>query len=208
MKKLMIVLMAALMLAPAVCPAQDAEAAPKPRKLQLKAQGYTDVEKAKVEAMKNEVPILTIVILDGEEKSALLKKYLLSNKLFKAFAAQNCTLLVLKGKKAAKGGGVDMAAFRKVREFVEANVIDEGGKDEKPDNLRFYPSAFMMSSDASKKLAHLPKYNPELGFGAWAMDTVAKLDQAGVKPTIPPALKKAMEDPQPDIKAPKAKAKK
>ncbi|MCQ2390773.1 MAG: hypothetical protein MJ240_05075 [Kiritimatiellae bacterium] len=206
MKKLIIAALAALMLAPMMGMAQDADAA-KPKKVQLKAQGYTDVEKAKVEAMKNEVPILTLVILDGDEKSALLKKYLLSNKLFKAFAAQNCTLLVLKGKKAAKGGGVDMAAFKKVREFIEANVMDEAAKDEKPDNLRFYPSAFMMSSDASKKLVHLPKYNPELGFGAWAMDVTAKLDQAGVKPVVSPALKKAMEDPQPDIKAKPAKKK-
>ena len=207
MKKLMIAALAALMLAPMMGMAQDADAAKPKKKVQLKAQGYVDVEKAKAEAIKNEVPILAIVILDGHEESALLKKYMLSSKLFKAFAAENFTLLTLKGKKAAKGGGVDMAAFRKVRDFVEANVIDEGGKDETPDNLRFYPSAFIMSSDASKKLVHLPKYNPELGFGAWAMDTVAKLEQAGVKPTVPPALKKAMEDPQPDIKVRASKKK-
>ena len=185
------------MLAPVTGFADEAPAKPK-RKLQLKPQGYVDLTKAKAEAMKYEVPILTLVLLDGDEKSALVKKYLLGSKLFKSFAAANFTVLTLKGKK--KGNEVDVAAFRKMREFIEANVMGDAGKEEKPTDPRFYPSVFLMSSDAEKKLAHLPKYNPELGFGAWAMDAVAKLEQGGVKATVPPAVQKAIDDPQPDIK--------
>ena len=215
MKQLLVVLMAALALAPAAYAADEAAesaaAAAKPKKkLQLKPVGYMQLEKAKAEALKYEVPILVLVTVDGDEKSALLKKYLFNNKLFKEFCAQNCTKLFLKGKKSAVKGqkGIDLASFKKEREFIEANIMGEAAKDAKPEDAEFYPGAFIVSSDGSKKLTHLPKYNPELGFGAWAMDVVAKLEQAGITATVTPALKKAIEDPQPDIKQPAAKGKK
>lgn len=212
MKKLMFALAAALVLAPVVGLAAD-EAAPaaaqaKPKKkLALKWPPWPQLAKAKAEAAKNEVPILVLVIIDGDEKSGLVKKYLVGNKMFKKFATENFTTLLLKGKKAAKGNDIDLASF-KDREFVEKFIMDNEAKDATPAKAEYYPAAFFVTADGEKKLAHLAKYNPELGFGAWAMDMTAKLEQAGITANIAPELKKAIEDPQPDIKQKPAKGKK
>jgi len=212
MKKLMLMLAAALVLAPVSSFAADeaapaADAAKPKKKLQLKWPPWPQLAKAKVEAAKNEVPILVLVIVDGDEKSQLVKKYLLGSKLFKDFATKNFTTLLIKGKKAAKGNDVDLASF-KDREFIEKFVMDNEAKDATPAKAEYYPAAFFVSADGEKKLAHLVKYNPELGFGAWAMDLTAKLEKVGVTAVVSPELKKAIEDPQPDIKQKPAKGKK
>ena len=213
MKKLILTLsVAALAVAPltpafAEEAAAAAEAKPK-KKLQMKTY-MNQFEKAKADAVKNEAPILVFVILDGDEKSALLRRYLFNNKVFKQFTQENCSTLILKGRKAAKGNVVDKKSFAKNWDFIEKNIMAEGktGVSDTADGLHFYPGAFIVSPDGGKKLADLPKYNPELGFGAWAMDVVAKMEQAGVTACVSPELKKMIENPQPDIKMPKGKKK-
>ena len=209
MKKLMLTLAAALALAPLapVC-ADDAPAAKPRKKLQMKTY-MNQLEKAKADAAKNETPILVFVILDADEKSTLLKRYLLNNKLYKQFAQENFATLILKGQKAASGGVVNKKSFGKNWEFVEKNIMAEGktGVTDTADKLLFYPGAFFVSADGEKKLADLPRYNPELGFGAWAMEAVAKMEQAGVTAVVSPQLKKAMEEQQPDVKMSKGKKK-
>ena len=208
MKKLILMLAAALMLAP-VSPAFADEAPAKPKKkLQMKTY-MNQLDKAKADAAKNETPILVFVFLDGDDKSTLLKRFLLNNKVFKQLAQENFATLILKGKKAAKGGLVDKKSFKNW-DFVEKNIMSDGTKsvDDTADKLSFYPGAFIVSPDGEKKLADVPKYNPELGFGAWAMDVAAKLEKAGVEINKFPALEKAMANPQPDIKMPAGKGKK
>ena len=208
MKKLILMLSVALMLAPAMSTyADEAPAKPK-KKLQMKTY-MNQLDKAKADAVKNEVPILVFVILDGEDKSTLLKRYLLGNKVFKQLAQENFSTLILKGKKAPKGGLVDKKSFKNW-DFIEKNIMSEGTKsvDDTADKLSFYPGAFIVSPDGEKKLADVPKYNPELGFGAWAMDVAARLEKAGIEINKFPALEKAMANPQPDIKMSAGKGKK
>ena len=208
MKKLILMLSVALMLAPAMSTyADEAPAKPK-KKLQMKTY-MNQLDKAKADATKNEVPILVFVILDGEDKSTLMKRFLFNNKVFKQLAQENFSTLILKGKKAPKGGRVDKKSFKNW-DFIEKNIMSEGTKsiDDTADKLSFYPGAFIVSPDGEKKLADVPKYNPELGFGAWAMDVAAKLEKAGIEINKFPALEKAMANPQPDIKMPAGKGKK
>ncbi len=210
MKKLMLMLTMAMVLAPVTVFAaeEDAPAAAAKPKKKLALKSYTQMAKAQAEAAKNEVPILVLVIVDGEEKSQMVRRFLLNNKLFKKFASENFTTLILKGKKAGKGKDVDLSSFRKDREFIEKFIMDNEARGATPDKAEYYPAAFFVSADGEKKLAHLVKYNPELGFGAWAMDLTAKLEQAGVAATISPELQKAIDDPQPDIKQKPARGKK
>ena len=207
MKKLILMLAAALTLAP-VSPTFADEAPAKPKK-KLQMKTYMQLDKAKADAAKNEVPILVFVILDGDDKSTLMKRFLFNNKVFKQLAQENFATLILKGKKAAKGGLVDKKSFKNW-DFVEKNIMSDGTKsvDDTADKLSFYPGAFIVSPDGEKKLADVPKYNPELGFGAWAMDVAAKLEKAGVEINKFPALEKAIANPQPDIKMPAGKGKK
>ncbi len=208
MKKLILMLTAALMLAPAMPTfADEAPAKPK-KKLQMKTY-MNQLDKAKADATKNEVPMLVFVILDGDDKSTLMKRFLFNNKIFKQLAQENFATLILKGKKAPKGGLVDKKSFKNW-DFVEKNIMSDGTKsvDDTADKLSFYPGAFIVSPDGEKKLADVPKYNPELGFGAWAMDVAAKLEKAGIEINKFPALEKAMANPQPDIKMSAGKGKK
>ena len=208
MKKLILMLSVALMLAPTMSTfADEAPAKPK-KKLQMKTY-MNQLDKAKADAVKNEVPILVFVILDGDDKSTLMKRFLFNNKVFKQLAQENFSTLILKGKKAPKGGLVDKKSFKNW-DFVEKNIMSEGTKsvDDTADKLSFYPGAFIVSPDGEKKLADVPKYNPELGFGAWAMDVAAGLEKAGIEINKFPALEKAMANPQPDIKMPAGKGKK
>ena len=209
MKKLIMVLAAALALAPAYLPAADEAAAPAKPKKKLQMKMHMQFDKAKAEAVKNEAPILVIVLLDGEEKSTMVKRYLLNNKLFKQFAQENFATLILRGQKASKGHVVNTKSFKNW-DFIEKNIMAEGTKalSDTADMDKFYPGAFFVSPDGEKKLADVPKYNPELGFGAWAMDVVAKLEQGGITANVSPALKKAIENPQPDIKMSASKKKK
>ncbi len=208
MKKLILMLSVALMLAPAMSTfADEAPAKPK-KKLQMKTY-MNQLDKAKADATKNEVPMLVFVILDGDDKSTLMKRFLFNNKIFKQLAQENFATLILKGKKAPKGGLVDKKSFKNW-DFVEKNIMSDGTKsvDDTADKLSFYPGAFIVSPDGEKKLADVPKYNPELGFGAWAMDVAAKLEKAGIEINKFPALEKAMANPQPDIKMSAGKGKK
>ena len=210
MKKLILTLATAAMAFAATCPAlaDDAPAAKPRKKLQMKWPPHNQLEKAKADALKAEAPILVFVILDGDEKSAVLKRFLLNNKVFKKFAQENFTTLILKGqKKDAKL--VEKKSFKANWDFVEKFIMDAERKavNDTADMVSKYPGAFFVSADGEKKLADLPKYDPELGFGAWAMDVVAKMEQAGVTACVSPELKKMIENPQPDIKMPKGKKK-
>ena len=209
MKKLIIMLAAALMLAPTMSTfADEAPAKPK-KKLQMKTY-MNQLDKAKADAIKNEAPILVFVILDGDEKSTLLKRYRFNNKIFKQLTQENFATLILKGQKSAKDKKIVEKKSFKNWDFVEKNIMSEGTKsvDDKAENLSFYPGAFIVSPDGEKKLADVPKYNPELGFGAWAMDVAAKLEKAGIEINKFPALEKAIANPQPDIKMSAGKSKK
>jgi len=211
MKKLILMLAAALTLAP-VSPTFADEAPAKPKKkLQMKTY-MNQLDKAKADAIKNDVPILVFVILDGDEKSTILKRFLLGNKIFKQLAQENFVTLILKGQKSVKDKDKKLVEKKSFKnwDFVEKNIMSDGTKsvDDTADKLSFYPGAFIVSPDGEKKLADVPKYNPELGFGAWAMDVAAKLEKAGVEINKFPALEKAIANPQPDIKMPAGKGKK
>ena len=212
MKKLIIMLAAALMLAPTMSTfADEAPAKPK-KKLQMKWPPFTQLEKAKADAVKNDAPILVFVFLEGDEKSALIKRFVFNNKIFQKLAKENFATLVLKGQKSVKEKDkkiVEKKSFKNW-DFVEKHIMAEGTKsvDDKAENLSFYPGVFFVSSDGEKKLADVPKYNPELGFGAWAMDVVARLEKAGIELNKSPELEKAMANPQPDIKMSAGKGKK
>ena len=201
MKKLILMLTAALMLAPAMPTfADEAPAKPK-KKLQMKTY-MNQLDKAKADAAKNETPILVFVILDGDDKSTLLKRFLLNNKVFKQMAQENFATLILKGQKAAKDKkSVDPKSFKNW-DFVSKHIMaaDTKGLTDTPEMISKYPGAFIVSADGEKKLADIPKYDPELGFGAWAMELAARLEKAGIEICKSPALVKAMENPQPDIK--------
>lgn len=203
MKKIILTLAAALLLAPATPTSADDAAADKPkRKLNMKTY-FNQMDNAKKDATKYETPILVIVMLDDDDKSTLVKRYVLNNKYFKKFAPANFVTLVLKGKKNEKQKNfVDKKSFKKNWDFVEKFVMDADRKAvaDTADMVSKYPTAFFVSADCEKKLAHLPKYDPELGFGAWAMEIVAKLEAAGVSPVVSPDLKKAIENPQPDVR--------
>ena len=169
-----------------------------------------EADKAKADAAKFETPILTFVILDGDEKSTMLKRFLLNNKMFKLFAQENFVTLILKGQKSAKDKKLVEKKSFKNWDFVEKHIMNADHKavDDTADMVSKYPGAFFVTADGEKKLADLPKYDPELGFGAWAMELVAKLEAAGVSANVSAAVKKARENPQPDIKQPAAKKKK
>ena len=209
MKKLILMLSAALMLAPAMPTfADEAPAKPK-KKLQMKTY-MNQLDKAKADAAKNETPILVFVILDGDDKSTLMKRYLLNNKVFKQMAQENFATLILKGQKAAKDKkSVEPKSFKNW-DFVSKHIMaaDTKGLTDTPEMISKYPGAFIVSADGEKKLADIPKYDPELGFGAWAMEVAARLEKAGIEICKSPALVKAMENPQPDIKMPAGKGKK
>ena len=166
--------------------------------------------KAKNVRAKNETPILVFVILDGDDKSTLMKRYLLNNKVFKQMAQENFATLILKGQKAAKDKkSVEPKSFKNW-DFVSKHIMaaDTKGLTDTPEMISKYPGAFIVSADGEKKLADIPKYDPELGFGAWAMELSARLEKAGIEICKSPALVKAMENPQPDIKMPAGKGKK
>ena len=208
MKRLILTLATAAMAFAATVPALADDAPAKPRKkLQMKTY-MNQLDKAKADAAKFETPILVFVILDGEEKSNILKRFLLNNKVFKKFAQENFATLVLKGQKK-DSKLVDKKSFKANWDFIEKNIMDADRKavNDTADMISKYPGAFFVSADGEKKLADLPKYDPELGFGAWAMDVVAKMEQAGVTACVSPELKKMIENPQPDIKMPKGKKK-
>ena len=209
MKKLILTLATAAMAFAATCPAlaDDAPAAKPRKKLQMKTY-MNQMDKAKAEAAKFETPMLVFVILDGDEKSAVLKRFLLNNKVFKKFAQENFTTLILKGQKK-DSKLVEKKSFKANWDFVEKFIMDADRKavNDTADMVSKYPGAFFVSADGEKKLADLPKYDPELGFGAWAMDVVAKMEQAGVTACVSPELKKLIENPQPDVKMPKGKKK-
>lgn len=210
MKKMIVMLAAALVLVPAFISVADEAPAAKPkRKLQMKWPPYNQLEKAKADAAKFETPILVFVLLDGDDKSAMLKRFLLNNKMFKQFAQENFATLILKGQKAKDNKLVEKKSFKTNWEFVEKHIMDADhkGVTDTADMVSKYPGVFFVSADGEKKLAHMPKYDPELGFGAWAMELVAKLEAAGVSANVSAALKKAMENPQPDIKQPAKKKK-
>ena len=209
MKKLILMLAAALMLAPTMPTfADEAPAKPK-KKLQMKTY-MNQLDKAKADAAKNDAPILVFVILDGEEKSMLLKRFLLNNKLFKQLAQENFATLILKGQKSAKDKKLVEKKSFKNWDFVEKHIMaaDTKSVTDTPDMISKYPGAFIVSADGEKKLADMPNYDPELGFGAWAMELAARLEKAGIEICKSPALVKAMENPQPDIKMPANKGKK
>ncbi len=209
MKKIMVMLAAALVFAPALTTvAEEAPAAKPKRKLQMKTY-MNQLDKAKADAAKFETPILVFVILDGEEKSALIKRFLLNNKMFKQFAQENFATLILKGQKSAKDKKLVEKKSFKNWDFVEKHIMNADHKavDDTADMVSKYPGAFFVSADGEKKLADLPKYDPELGFGAWAMELVAKMEAAGISANVSAMLKKAMENPQPDIKQPAKKKK-
>ena len=199
----------ALMLAPTMPTfADEAPAKPK-KKLQMKTY-MNQLDKAKADAAKNETPILVFVILDGDDKSTLMKRYLLNNKVFKQMAQENFATLILKGQKAAKDKkSVEPKSFKNW-DFVSKHIMaaDTKGLTDTPEMISKYPGAFIVSADGEKKLADIPKYDPELGFGAWAMEVAARLEKAGIEICKSPALVKAMENPQPDIKMPAGKGKK
>ena len=208
MKRLILTLATAAMAFAATVPALADDAPAKPRKkLQMKTY-MNQLDKAKADAAKFETPMLVFVILDGEEKSNILKRFLLNNKVFKKFAQENFATLVLKGQKK-DSKLVDKKSFKANWDFIEKNIMDADRKavNDTADMISKYPGAFFVSADGEKKLADLPKYDPELGFGAWAMDVVAKMEQAGVTACVSPELKKMIENPQPDIKMPKGKKK-
>ena len=210
MKKMIVMLAAALVFAPAfMSVAEEAPAAKPKRKLQMKTY-MNQLDKAKADAAKFETPILVIAILDGDEKSALIKRYLLNNGLFKKFAPENFVTLILKGQVSAKDKKlIEKKSFKSNWDLLEKHVMDADRKavTDTADMVSKYPSAFFVSADGEKKLAHLPKYDPELGFGAWAMEVVAKLEAAGISANVSADLKKAMENPKPDIKQPAKKKK-
>ena len=209
MKKMIIMLAAALVLVPAfISVAEEAPAAKPKRKLQMKTY-MSQLDKAKADAAKFETPILTFVILDGDEKSTMIKRFLLNNKTFKLFAQENFVTLILKGQKSAKDKKLVEKKSFKNWDFVEKHIMNADHKavDDTADMVSKYPGAFFVTADGEKKLADLPKYDPELGFGAWAMELVAKLEAAGVSANVSAAVKKAMENPQPDIKQPAKKKK-
>jgi hypothetical protein len=209
MKKMIIMLAAALVLVPAfISVAEEAPAAKPKRKLQMKTY-MNQLDKAKADAAKFETPILTFVILDGDEKSTMIKRFLLNNKTFKLFAQENFVTLILKGQKSAKDKKLVEKKSFKNWDFVEKHIMNADHKavDDTADMVSKYPGAFFVTADGEKKLADLPKYDPELGFGAWAMELVAKLEAAGVSANVSAAVKKAMENPQPDIKQPAKKKK-
>ena len=209
MKKLILMLAAALMLAPAMPTfADEAPAKPK-KKLQMKTY-MNQLEKAKADAVKNEAPMLVFVILDADEKSTILKRFLLGNKMFKQLAQENFATLILKGQKSAKDKKVVEKKSFKNWDFIEKHIMaaDTKSVTDTPDMVSKYPGAFLLSPDGEKKLADVPKYDPELGFGAWAMEVAARLEKAGVTINKFPALEKAMANPQPDIKMSAGKGKK
>ena len=203
MKKIIVTLAAALLLAPVTPTFADDAVAEKPkRKLNMKTY-FNQMDIAKKDATKFETPILVIVMLDDDEKSTMVKRYVLNNKFFKKFAPANFVTLVLKGKKNEKDKKlVDKKSFKKGWDLIEKFGMDADRKavTDTADMATKYPTAFFVSADCEKKLAHLPKYDPELGFGAWAMEVVAKLEAAGVSAVVSPDLKKAIENPQPDVK--------
>ena len=210
MKKLALAVFAA-MIAVAAAPASAAEgdAPAKPRKkLQMKTY-VNQFEKAKADAKKYETPILVVVLLDNDDKSAFVKKYLLGNRTFKQLCQENFATLVLKGQKSATAKAVEPKSFKNWS-FIAQHVMPAGrtGMDDKPESLRFYPGAFFVTADGEKKLADMPAYNPELGFGAWALDAMAKFEKAGIEITKSPALEKAMANPVPDVKQQAGKGKK
>ena len=204
MKKLILMLTAALMLAPAMSTfADEAPAKPK-KKLQMKWPPYVNqLDKAKVDATKNEAPILVFVLLEDDDKSKLMDRFLLkNNKVFKQLAQENFATLIFRGKKAAKDKkSVDPKSFKNW-DFVSKHIMaaDTKSLTDTPEMISKYPGAFIVSADGEKKLADIPKYDPELGFGAWAMEVAARLEKAGIEICKSPALVKAMENPQPDIK--------
>jgi len=209
MKKLILVLAAALMLAPTTPTfADEAPAKPK-KKLQMKTY-MNQLDKAKADAAKFDAPMLVFVILDGDEKSTILKRFLLGNKMFKQLAQENFATLILKGQKSAKDKKVVEKKSFKNWDFVEKHIMaaDTKSVTDTPDMVSKYPGAFFVSADGEKKLADVPKYDPELGFGAWAMEVAARLEKAGIEICKSPALEKAMANPQPDIKMPAGKGKK
>ena len=209
MKQLILMLAATLMLAPTMPTfADEAPAKPK-KKLQMKTY-MNQLDKAKADAAKNETPILVFVILDGDEKSTIMKRFLFNNKVFKQLAQENFATVILKGQKSAKDKKVVEKKSFKNWDFIEKHIMDADTKSvtDTPDMVSKYPGAFLVSADGEKKLADVPKYDPELGFGAWAMEVAARLEKAGVEICKSPALEKAMANPQPDIKMSAGKGKK
>ncbi len=207
MKKIMVMLAAALVFAPALTAvAEEAPAAKPKKKLQMKI--FTNqFEPAKAAAAKAETPMLVFVLID-DDKSALITKLLYKREI-KKFVQENFSTLILKGKTSAKDKKlVDKKSFKNW-DFVEKYVMDADHKavDDTADMVSKYPGAFIVTADCEKKLVDLPKYDPQLGFGAWAMDLVAKMEAAGLSANVSPELKKAMENPQPDIKQPAKKKK-
>ena len=173
MKKMIIMLAAALVFAPAfISVAEEAPAAKPKRKLQMKTY-MNQLDKAKADAVKFETPILTFVILDADEKSTMLKRFLLNNKTFKLFAQENFVTLILKGQKSAKDKKLVEKKSFKNWDFVEKHIMNADHKavDDTADMVSKYPGAFFVTADGEKKLADLPKYDPELGFGASILAT-------------------------------------
>ena len=158
MKKLMLTLAAALALAPLapVC-ADDAPAAKPRKKLQMKTY-MNQLEKAKADAAKNETPILVFVILDADEKSTLLKRYLLNNKIYKQFAQENFATLILKGQKAASGGVVNKKSFgKKGEDIVNMNyaAVDAGINSAHKVEV---PASWKDAVDEDKEVKELPEF--------------------------------------------------
>ncbi len=210
--KLMMILAAALVLAPApVTFAKDDGAAEKakPKKKMNKKPFYTKYAEAMKVAANNEEPVLVLMCFAQDKRGVELEKSILKWPQFaKDYAKKNLVLLKMKLKATKDGKKVDLKASFKTEDekrFLENHGInDKAAKQAKAkgDTITAvdksnYPCIVCVKGDAENQefLFRMDSYDRDGGPGVWLSSLDALLRTKDIEPEVSKEIQKILDDP-------------
>jgi len=210
--KLMMVLAAALVLAPAsVTYAADAGAAEKakPKKKMAKKPFYTKFSEAMKVAEVNEEPVLVLMCFEQDKRGVELEKSLFKWPQFaKDYAKNNLVLLKMKLKPTKDGKKVDLKMSFKTEDekrFLENHGINEKAAaqaKQKGETLAAvdasnYPAIVCVKGNAENQelLFRMDSYDRDGGPGVWLSSLDALLRTKEVEPVVSKDVQKILDDP-------------
>ena len=210
--KLMMILVSALILAPAAvsyaAEAGSAEKA-KPKKKMAKKPFYTKYAEAMKVASVNEEPVLVLMCFDQDKRGVALEKEIFKWPQFaKDYAKNNLVLLKMKLKATKDGKKVDLKASFKTEDekrFLENNGLNEKAAaqaKQKGDTLTAvdasnYPAIVCVKGDAENQelLFRMDSYDRDGGPGVWLASLDALLRTKEIEPVVSKDVQKILDDP-------------
>jgi len=230
--EMILALAAALVFAPAMTtcaadekPAKDAaaEGAEKPKapkkKVSSKQTVYAQIDAVKKITAQTQEPIVAFLMPADSPVTPFFKKKILMRKEFKDFVKANCVGYMPKLAVDAKDKKkLDIKKMKPGdREFLEKFGVDpkavesaksRGMPEPGPEDLVNYPAVVVVNAEATESVFRMPKLDEEGGFGVWILELTDRLRDAGIEMTIPPTVKKVLDNPMAEANAANAKGKK